>query len=154
MSVTVKRTVRFAIAVGAGLAAVAAPALPASAAPATYVPTVVAPGAVISAYGDNYGAIALAMTGGAVGWSYDYSTKRFAFKRAMRACKNASDYPWTCKKIAWVKNGCLAVAVRWDGNYVDRYGWGAAATKRQAYLRALDECGYQCKRRAYTCTTR
>ena len=39
-----------------------------------------------------------------------------------------------------VRRGCLAVAVRWDGNYVDRYGWGAAATKRQAYLRALDEC--------------
>ena len=154
MSVTVKRPVRFFIAVGAGLAAIAAPALPATAAPAQVVPAVVAPGAVISAYGDNYGAIALAMTGGAVGWSYDYGTKRQAFRRAVRECKSASDYPWTCKKIAWVKNGCLAVAVRWDGNYVDRYGWGAASTKRQAYLRALDECGYQCKRRAYTCTTR
>lgn len=154
MSTTRNRSLRFLVAFGAGIAAIAAPALPATAAPAQWAPTVVAPGAVISAYGDNYGAIALAMTGGAVGWSYDFGTKRGAFRRAVRECKSASDYPWTCKKIAWVKNGCLAVAVRWDGNYVDRYGWGAANSKRQAYLRALDECGFQCKRRAYTCTTR
>lgn len=106
-----------------------------------------------SAYYNYYGAISLAMTGGAVGWAYDYSTKWQALRSAQRACKSRSSYPWSCEKIAWVRNGCLAVAVSWDGEYIDYYGWGVANTKRQAYWRALDECGYGCVKRAYTCTT-
>jgi hypothetical protein len=132
--------------------ALAMPGTPAvAAAPSADPPR---PGATISAYVHNYGAIALAMTGGAVGWSYDYPNKWLAGKRAKNECKQSSDYPWTCKKIAWVRDGCLALAVRYDGMFVDVYGWGTASTKRGAYLRALDECGYGCKRRAYTCTTR
>lgn len=132
--------------------ALAVPGAPAAAAERTA--DVPRPGAAISAYYNNYGAIALAMTGGAVGWSYDYPTKRLAGKWAQYECKSSSDYPWTCKKIAWVRNGCLALAVRYDGIYVDVYGWGTARTKRAAYQRALAECGYGCKRRAWTCTTR
>lgn len=107
----------------------------------------------VAAYYNYYGAISLAMTGGAVGWAYDYGTKWQALRSAQRACKSRSSYPWSCEKVAWVRNGCLAVAVNWDGDYIDYYGWGVANTKRQAYWRALDECGYGCVKRAYTCTT-
>lgn len=101
-----------------------------------------------------YGAIALAYTGGAVGWSYDYSTKRSALNRAQRECKSASNFPSSCHKIAWVRNGCLALAVRWNGSNIAHWGWGSASSKRAAYNRALDECGSNCRKRAYTCTTR
>jgi hypothetical protein len=109
-------------------------------------------GASLSAYGRWYGAIALAMDDGAAGWSYDYKTKRKALKRAQRECKKFSDFPSSCRKIAWVRNGCLAVAVLWNGSMVADYGWGIARSKRKAYFNALDDCGPNCKRRAYTCT--
>lgn len=131
--------------------ALALPGAAAATAPAADPPR---PAAAISAYAHNYGAISLAMTGRGVGWSYDYPTKRLAGKWAQYECKEIADYPWTCKKIAWVRDGCLAVAARYDGIDVDAYGWGSASTKRGAYQRALAECGYGCKRRAWTCTTR
>lgn len=129
-------------------------AAPASAVSVPGPPTADPPGSSVQVYGRYYGAIALAMTGGAVGWSYDYGTKRAALRRAYRECKSRSDYPWTCEKIAWVRNGCLALAVRWNGGYVARYGWAARSTKRSAYWAALDKCGPGCVKRAYTCTTR
>lgn len=108
-----------------------------------------------AAYGRYYGAIALSRADGAVGWSYDFRTKKRAGKRALRECKKASDAPWSCRKIAWVRNGCLALAVRWNSNgTIARYKWGVARNKGPAYRKALNKCGYGCKRRAYTCTTR
>lgn len=151
MSTARNHVLKVLVALLAALAAIFATVTPAG---ASAEPTPAKPGASISVYGYYYGAIALAMTGGAVGWSYDFGTKRAAFRRAMNECIAASDYPWTCEKIAWVRNGCLAVAVQWDGDYISYYGWGVARTKRQAYWRALDECGYGCVKRAYTCTRR
>lgn len=116
-------------------------------------PPPAAPPTAISYY-NNYGAIALAMTGGAVGWSYDYASKWQALRAAKNACKSRSSYPWTCEKIAWVRNGCLALAVAWDGDYIDHYGWAVRSTKRAAYWAAKQECGPGCVKRAYTCTTR
>lgn len=154
MSNARSRLLKAVIALLASLATVLAGAVPAGAADGPGSPQGVRPGAAISAYGYYYGAIALARTGGAVGWSYDYSTRRAAFRRAMNECRASSDYPWSCERIAWVRNGCLAVAVRWDGDFIDYYGWGVARTKRAAYWRALDECGAGCVRRVYTCTRR
>ena len=51
-----------------------------------------------------------------------------------------------------MESGCLAVAVLWNGSMVADYGWGIARSKRKAYLNALDDCGPDCKKRAYTCT--
>jgi len=109
-------------------------------------------GASLSASGRWYGAIAIAFDDGAAGWSYDYKTKRKALNRAQKECKKFSDFPSSCRKIAWVRNGCLAVAVLWNGSMVADYGWGIARSKRKAYLNALDDCGPDCKKRAYTCT--
>lgn len=108
-----------------------------------------------AAFWDNYGAISLAFTGGAVGWSYDYGTKASAKRAAQRACRARSDYPWSCRKIAWVRNGCLALAVRWDNDGdVSRYGWAVRRNRTAAYRVAKRECGWGCVRRAYTCTSR
>ncbi len=109
-------------------------------------------GASLSAKGRWYGAIAVAFDDGASGWSYNYKTKRKAFKRAQKECKKSSDFPSSCRKIAWVRNGCLAVAVLWNGSMVADTGWGIARSKRKAYLNALDDCGPECKRLTYTCT--
>lgn len=102
-----------------------------------------------------YGSIALSPADGAVGWSYDYRTRRGAIKRAKRECRQASDYPWRCRKVGWVRNGCLALAVRWNGSggiarWASAYRYG----KRAAYRAAKKRCGPGCRRRAFTCTTR
>ena len=151
MSTVRRRLVTMLVAVFATLAGLLAATVPAAADP---VPAPVGVGASVSAYGDLYGAIALAMSGGAVGWSYDYGTKGAAFRRALNACRAHSDYPWSCEKIVWVLNGCAAVAVSWSGNDIYSYGWGIARSKRVAYWRALDKCGPDCVKRAYTCTAR
>ncbi len=105
--------------------------------------------------GMYYGAIALSRVDGAVGWSYDYGTKATAGKAALRECKKASTVPWSCRKIVWVRNGCVALAVRWNDNgTIGRYAWGVASNKATAYSKALNKCGYGCQRRAWTCTTR
>jgi len=147
-------TPRFLLVLAAAIAALLATTMPVAAAPAGTSAKAPEPGAAVSAYGYYYGSIALAMRGGAVGWSYDYGNKWVAMNRAKQACKSKSNYPWTCRKIAWVRNGCLAVAVSWSGNYISSYGWGIARTKRVAYARAKNKCGPYCVRRAYTCTTR
>lgn len=154
MSDARKLTPRFLLALAAAIMALLATTMPVAAAPAGTSAKAPEPGAAVSAYGNYYGAIALAMRGGAVGWSYDYGSKWGALRKAKRECKSASSYPWTCKKIAWVRNGCLAIAVQWAGNNISQYGWGVARGKRGAYWRALDECGPYCVKRAYTCTTR
>ncbi|MDP4014485.1 MAG: DUF4189 domain-containing protein [Candidatus Nanopelagicales bacterium] len=106
----------------------------------------------VSTYRNNFGAISLAFKGGAVGWSYDYSTRKKAVKRAHRQCRSRSSTK--CTKIAWVRNGCLAVAVRWSGSNVTYYGWAVRGSKKKAYRAAKRECGGKCVRRAFTCTTR
>ncbi|HRY11044.1 MAG: DUF4189 domain-containing protein [Actinobacteria bacterium] len=109
----------------------------------------------VSAVRRYYGALALSRADGAVGWSYDYRTKAKAGRAALRECKKASATPWSCRKIVWVRNGCVALAVRWNDNgTIARYAWGVARNKAPAYRKALNKCGYGCKRRAWTCTTR
>lgn len=147
-------TPRFLLVLAAAIVALLATTMPVAAAPAGTSAKAPEPGAAVSAYGYYYGAISMSMGDGAVGWSYDYSTKWRAKYRAQAKCRSASSTPWRCRKIAWVRNGCLAVAVQWSGNSIARYGWGIARTKRAAYWRALDECGPYCVKRVYTCTTR
>ena len=72
----------------------------------------------------------------------------------MWECRRASDYPKTCQKVASVRNGCLAVAVRWDGDFISRYGWAVRPTKKQAYRAAKRECGKRCVRRGAVCSPR
>jgi hypothetical protein len=148
------RSIRWIIAgLAVSIALLASLIAPAGASPSA-VPTESAD-STAAAYGRYYGAIALSRADGAVGWSYDFSTKRKAGKRALKECRKASDTPWSCRKVAWVRNGCLALAVRWNDNgTIARYKWGVGRNKAPAYRAALNKCGWGCVRRAYTCTTR
>lgn len=101
----------------------------------------------------SYGAIAIA-SDGAWGRAWGYRTKKKAGKWAMWECRRSSDYPKTCQKVAWVRNGCLGVAVRWNGDFIDRYGWAARSTKKQAYRAAKRKCGKRCVRLASVCSPR
>jgi Domain of unknown function (DUF4189) len=109
----------------------------------------------VSAVMMYYGAIALSRVDGAVGWSYDCGSKAAAGKAVLRECKRASTVPWSCLKIVWVRDGCGALAVRWNDNgTIGCYAWGVESNKASAYRKALNKCGYGCQRRAWTCTTR
>ncbi|MEZ5157299.1 MAG: DUF4189 domain-containing protein [Candidatus Nanopelagicales bacterium] len=108
------------------------------------------PTSTVAASG-TYGAIAIA-SDGAWGRSWNYRTKRKAGKWAMWECRRASDYPKTCKKVAWVRYGCLAVAVRWNGDFISRYGWATRSTKKKAHRAAKRRCGTGCVRRASVCS--
>lgn len=102
-----------------------------------------------------YGAISVSMADGAGGWSYDYGTKRAAKRAAQRSCKNRSDYPGSCRKIVWVRNGCAAVVARyWSDGSIRRYAWGIGNTKRQAINRAKAELNYLGRTNTWVCTTR
>lgn len=102
---------------------------------------------------NNYGAVSIAADGG-FGYTYDYSSKSKAIAAAQKNCKKASNDPATCTKVAWVRNGCLSVAIRWDGYNVTRYGWAFASSKSAAAARAKKECGKRCKQLGWVCTTR
>ena len=120
-------------------------------APATAAPAVQT-GSARSWY---YGAISVAMTDGAGGYSYDYGTKKSAKRAAQRACKNKSNYPSSCRKIVWVRNGCAAVVAKyWSDGSVRRYAWGIGSTKRQAINRAKAELNYTGRTNTWVCTTR
>lgn len=138
-----------ALAVAGLIAAVLVPSTSAGAAPATVS---VDGQANASAARNYYGAIALAFTGGAYGWSKNYSSKRAALRVAQKECKNASSTPSSCRKIAWVANGCLSVAVRWNGNNVARYGWAYRRSKSAATFAAINECGGNCRKRVTICS--
>lgn len=103
--------------------------------------------------GNLYAAIQMAYQDGTVGKAWNYRSRRGAFRAAGNECRAATRHP--CHKIVWVRNGCAAVAVRWRGGSVVRYGWGVAARKRPAVRAALRKCqrdGRQCRRRAWVCT--
>lgn len=151
MSVARSRVILLGVALAAAglIAALLVPATTAGATPSADASAQVGAAAV-----NYYGSIALSARDNSVGWSYDYRTKRGAIKRAKRECRKASNYPWTCKKVGWVRNGCLALAVRTSGGSVARWASAYRGSKRAAYRAAKNRCGPGCRKRAYTCTTR
>lgn len=105
-------------------------------------------------FGNYYGAISLAYRGGAVGYSYDYGSASKALSVAQAKCKKATPYDSTCHKIAWVRNGCLALSLKWSGANPVRYGWAVRSSKKSAINAANRVCGAGCSMRAWVCTTR
>lgn len=104
-------------------------------------------------YRRYYGSIALSGDG-AAGLSYDYRTKKAAKKAAMRSCKARSYYPGRCFTVAWVSNGCLAVAVKKDRNgWITRYSWGIDYRLKKAKNQAKRRLGVN-KVYTWVCTTR
>ena len=101
-----------------------------------------------------FGALSIS-SDNAWGGSYDYVTKRKAIKRAQRECKKRSNYPGTCERAVWVRNGCAALSVKLNSDgFVTRYGWAVNRYKGPAIKAAQKKCGKKCVKRAWVCTTR
>ncbi len=103
----------------------------------------------VQAKAQNYGAIAYAPNSGGHGYSFDYSSRRGAEKRALRECRKRSR---GCRVAIWFRNGCGAVA-----NGPTGWGSGWGTSRNRAYREALRSCGRnsgRCSIRVYACTSR
>ena len=82
---------------------------------------------------------------GAYGFSYSFPTQRQARNRASRGCRGG------CTVIRTFYNSCGAIAAGEDNGW----GWGYAASERQAKQIALNYCyqnSYNCNVRAWSCS--
>ncbi|MEM8854676.1 MAG: DUF4189 domain-containing protein [Devosia sp.] len=86
-----------------------------------------------SAAAQTYGAIAYSSRTGAYGYSYDYSSRGAAERRALRECRKRAG---GCVIATWFRNSCGALAT------APRGGWGAhwGNNRRQAQRKALRRC--------------
>jgi len=87
----------------------------------------------------GYGSIAFSQDSGAYGYSWNYSTRNTAERRALRECRSQGR---GCQVIMWFRNACAALAV----GYGNAYGWAWNTSRRQARIRALDECSSRADR--------
>jgi hypothetical protein len=100
---------------------------------------------------DRYGSIQIARNG-AWGKSSGYRTARGAKARAHRECRQAVRHRRPCYSMGWVRNACMAVAVRRGPNGLivrAKTNSDPRNTKRGAYRQALRNCrsdGGRCKR--------
>lgn len=86
----------------------------------------------------TYAAIAFNRTDRKVGFGYLFSDRTGAEARALQECRRRSSAPADCQVIAWVGDGCVAVAraLRSDGS-VSQVTWGIGATCNSAQATAL-----------------
>lgn len=96
-----------------------------------------------------FGAVSYSPSTAAVGWGYDFLTKKEAEEAAMRNCRqHAAD----CKITATVENGCIAIAVG-DRDYASR----ADRSKQRALRMSMVDCLWaspRCEVLHSICTTR
>ena len=122
-------------------------------------PAQAAPTAETTATRSYYGAIAINSRTLAVGLMNDSSTRSGAERLALTRCKKYS-YSSYCKNVVWVRNGCAAVAVKYDSKgrpvrYASAYGSSKWPTIRLAQKRAKgSSTSGTVKTRAWLCTTR
>lgn len=85
------------------------------------------------AQGTAFGALAYSPSKGVDGYSFNYRTKSAAQARALQQCRARAS---GCRVVAFVRGGCIALAV---GRVS---GWGAAsgASRPQAKSRAVSSC--------------
>jgi hypothetical protein len=87
-----------------------------------------------------FGAISFNTRTGEVGFANDKRTRTKAISVAQRSCKNRSEagdgFPGQCQKAGWVRNGCLALAIRINGGELvewrSAYAYSEAGAKRKA----------------------
>lgn len=122
-------------------------------------PAQAAPTAETTATRSYYGAIAINSRTLAVGLMNDSSTRSGAERLALTRCKKYSNASY-CKNVVWVRNGCAAVAVKYDSKgrpvrYASAYGSSKWPTIRLAQKRAKGSSATgTVKTRAWLCTTR
>jgi len=86
----------------------------------------------------RYAAIAFNRTDKSAGYGYFFLRRAGAEARALQECRQESSSPAECRVIAWVGDGCVAVAraLRADGT-VSQVSWGIGATCNSAQSTAL-----------------
>lgn len=99
---------------------------------------------------DKFGSIAYSFSDNRWGYSYDFNTRRAAERAALQYCRDAGGRQ--CKSVAWVGNGCGALAV-------GRNDWGADSglTRQEAERNATNKChGFtnNCTIKVWFCTAR
>jgi len=93
-----------------------------------------------------WGAIALSLSTGRVGASYNYATKTAGNRAAVKRCGSGD-----CQVVVSVANGCAALAEASNGNL----GWAYARTLSVAERTARSEAGSSRARIVvYVCTAR
>ncbi len=111
-------------------------------------------GAAQAKGGNLFGAIAVAIQEKGFGFSFNYPTREAAEERAITECEIRAEGN-SCRNIAWVRNGCAAVALRRrsDGK-ATRIVWAVAKTKQKAVDRAKEELGSGRGKKSliFTCT--
>lgn len=110
-----------------------------------------------------YGAIAMNTRTLDVGYINDYGSSTYAKRYALGRCKKNTSGTWAdgyCKNIVAVRNGCAAVAVKYDSkNRPVRYGYATNFAKWPA-VRAAQKQAWgsskagTVKTRIWLCTTR
>lgn len=105
--------------------------------------------AVAVAQRNYFGAIAYAPTGKALGWSYNFASRKQAEREAL---KNCNKHGGGCKIANWFRNACGAIAIGTNG------GWGAdwGVSLNQAKSKTVKQCGKYdsgCKVVRWVCTT-
>ncbi|MDX2257554.1 MAG: caspase family protein [Hyphomicrobiaceae bacterium] len=83
----------------------------------------------------------------ALGWSYEYRTRREAIQTALKSCQGR------CRMAIWIRNGCGAIA------FGERGGWGAAShrQRKNAEARAIQSCNKvdkRCRVERWVCSRR
>jgi serine/threonine-protein kinase len=110
----------------------------------------VAMGAAAASAGDLYGAIARSRATGDKGFSWNYSTRYEAERRAIAECNSYSG-AGDCQALLWFRNACGSIAESNDGGAGT--GWGTTRALSQNY--ALDSCsgvGSGCRVTRTICT--
>ncbi|WP_019502345.1 DUF4189 domain-containing protein [Pseudanabaena sp. PCC 6802] len=113
------------------------------------VPMVAMSAAAASA-GDLYGAIARSRSTGDKGFSWNYSTRYEAERRAIAECSSYSG-AGDCEALLWFRNACGSIAESNDGGAGT--GWGTTRALSQDY--AIDSCnsvGSGCRVTRTICT--
>jgi hypothetical protein len=68
------------------------------------------------------------------------ATRRAAITRAHKICKRNSAFPGRCTKMGWVRNGCMAVAIKTNSDgWITDWASGFANTKRAAVREAKNK---------------
>ncbi len=107
-----------------------------------------------------FGAISLNTRNGEVGFANDKRSKSSAIRIAHNSCHRRSTAgagsPGWCKKAGWVRNGCLAVAIRINNGAIVEWGSGYAYDRAPAQHKAKNKVRGpgRIKIRFWLCTTR
>ena len=107
-----------------------------------------------------FGAISLNTRTGVVGYANDTRTKATAIRIAHNRCHTRSTadggFPRQCTKAGWVRNGCLAVALRIRNGAIVEWGSGFAYNRAPAQQKAKNKVRGpgRIKIQFWLCTTR